>query len=154
MEFSEIDISHMRTALAEAEAAAALGEIPVGAVIVHEGSVIARAHNLNRSERNALRHAEIIAIEAASRALGNERLNGCDLYVTKEPCAMCAGAIVHARIRRLIIGTEDIKYGACGTALSVCGNPVLNHEPLIEFGLLREESQALLKRFFARLRKD
>jgi tRNA(Arg) A34 adenosine deaminase TadA len=143
----------MRTALAEAEAAAAMGEIPVGAVIVHEGRVIARAHNTNRSEQNALRHAEIIAIEAASRARGNERLNGCDLYVTKEPCAMCAGAIVHARIRRLIIGTEDIKYGACGTVLSVCGNPLLNHMPQIEFGLLREASQALLKQFFEKLRK-
>jgi tRNA(adenine34) deaminase len=121
---------------------------------VHEGAVIARAHNTNRSERNALRHAELIAIEAASRALGNERLNGCDLYVSKEPCAMCAGAIVHARIRRVIIATEDAKYGACGTALSVCGNPALNHVPEIEFGLLREESQTLLKRFFEKLRKE
>jgi tRNA(adenine34) deaminase len=93
------------------------------------------------------------AIRAASRVLGNERLTRCELFVTKEPCAMCAGAIVHARIARLIIGARDAKYGACGTVLSVCGNSILNHVPEIVFGVLEEESADLLHKFFEHLRK-
>lgn len=142
----------MRIALEEARAACAKGEIPVGAVIVRENEIIARAHNLNREQNNPVRHAEIICIEEAARIFDSERLTDCDLYVTKEPCAMCAGAIVHARIRKVYIGTEDPKYGACGTVLSVCGCSVLNHVPEIEFGLLREESSMLLKDFFRDIR--
>jgi tRNA(adenine34) deaminase len=142
------DIDFMRSAIALAREAAAGGEIPVGAVIVRGGTVISSARNDNRETGNPVRHAEIIAIERACEAVGNERLTGCDLYVTKEPCAMCAGAIVHARIRRLVIGARDSRYGACGTVLSVCGNRALNHVPELEFGLLEEEAGALLKEFF------
>ncbi len=142
------DIDFMHAALVLAHEAAASGEIPVGAVIVKDGAVISTARNDNRVTGNPVRHAEIIAIEKACAAVGNERLTGCDLYVTKEPCAMCAGAIVHARIRRLVIGARDSRYGACGTVLSVCGNSSLNHVPEIEFGLLEDEAAALLKEFF------
>ncbi|HOD16431.1 MAG TPA: nucleoside deaminase [Spirochaetota bacterium] len=142
------DTNFMQAALALAREAAARGEIPVGAVIVKDGAVISSARNDNRETGNPVRHAEIIAIEKACGAIGNERLTGCDLYVTKEPCAMCAGAIVHARIRRLVVGARDTRYGACGTVLSVCGNRSLNHVPELEFGLLGEEAAALLKEFF------
>lgn len=142
----------MQSALEEAQKAFEKGEIPVGAALVHEDTIIARNHNRNRAEHNPVKHAEILVIEEASDILGNERLTGCELYVTKEPCAMCAGAIVHARIARLIIGTPDAKYGACGSALSVCGNEKLNHIPVIEFGVLQEESAKLLSEFFKRLR--
>ncbi len=142
------DIPIMKQALLEARKAFDSDEVPVGAAVVKDGRIIALARNENRETNNPVRHAEIIAIEAACAALGNERLTGCDLYVTKEPCAMCAGAIVHARIRRLVIGARDTRYGACGTVLSVCGNPALNHIPEIEFGVMEEESSRLLKEFF------
>jgi tRNA(adenine34) deaminase len=142
------DNDFMQAALALAREAAACGEIPVGAVIVRDGAVISSARNDNREAGNPVRHAEIIAIEKACGAIGNERLLGCDLYVTKEPCAMCAGAIVHARIRRLVIGARDTRFGACGTVLSVCGNRSLNHVPEMEFGLMEAEAAALLKEFF------
>ena len=143
----------MRIALDEAKAASAHGEIPVGAVIVKNGKVLAKSRNCNREMNNPVKHAEIISIEEATRILNNERLLDCELYVTKEPCAMCAGAIVHARIKSVIIGTEDYKYGACGTVLKVCGDERLNHIPEIEFGILRDESSALLKEFFKSLRE-
>jgi tRNA(adenine34) deaminase len=142
------EVDFMQTALAEARAAFDRGEIPVGAVIVKDGGVIAAARNENREANNPVRHAEIIAIERACERLGSERLTGCDLYVTKEPCAMCAGAIVHSRIRRLVIGARDRRYGACGSVLSVCGNRSLNHVPEIEFGILEHEAAELLKDFF------
>lgn len=142
----------MGEAIALAGEASILGEIPVGAVVVRDGKIISRSFNENRARRDPTMHAEIIAIKKACEALGNERLTGCDLYVTKEPCAMCAGAIVHARIRRLVIGTPDIKYGACGTVLDICGNPLLNHRPEILFGVKGDESAALLKEFFRQKR--
>ncbi len=148
------DTDFMRLALDEARAASSAGEIPVGAVVVRDGAVIASSRNENREKNNPLLHAEMIAIEKACAALGNERLTGCDLYVTKEPCAMCAGAIVHARIRKLLIGARDSRYGACGTVLSVCGNRALNHVPAMEFGLLEEEAAALLKEFFRNRRNN
>ncbi|HSA13430.1 MAG TPA: nucleoside deaminase [Spirochaetota bacterium] len=147
------DIEFMELALGLAAEAGELDEVPVGAVIVRDGMVIARARNSNRSDNCATRHAEMIAIEQASRILGNERLVGCGLFVTKEPCAMCAGAIVHARIERLVIGARDRKYGACGTVLDVCGNALLNHVPAIEFGLLEERSVGLLQNFFKKKRE-
>ncbi len=143
----------MRAALEQARRAFERGEIPVGAVVVKEGDILARAHNLNRSHRNPLHHAEILAIEEACSCLSNERLTDCDLYVTKEPCAMCAGAIVHARFRRVIIAAEDRKYGACGTVMEICGSDKLNHRPEIHFGLLREEAASLLGDFFRKLRQ-
>lgn len=144
----------MELALKEAASAAVGEEIPVGAVAVRDGRVIAAAYNSNRGENKATRHAEINAIERAAEALGCERLTDCVLYVTKEPCAMCAGAIVHARIKRLVIGTKDIKYGACGTVLSVCGNPLLNHRPEIVFGVLEAECAEILKDFFLKKRNE
>ena len=144
----------MRIALEEARLAYEKGEIPVGAVIVKDGGIIARAHNRNREMNNPVKHAEIICIEEASRILNNERLVDCELYVTKEPCAMCSGAIVHARIKSVFIGTEDEKYGACGTVLNVCASERLNHVPKIEFGILREESSLLLKKFFKGIRNS
>jgi tRNA(adenine34) deaminase len=151
-DMTDENTAFMRIALQEARESLETGEIPVGAVIAKDGAVIARAHNENRASRNPVKHAEILAIERAAALLQNERLTGCDLYVTKEPCAMCAGAIVHARLRRVYIAAEDPKYGACGSVLTVCGHPRLNHEPEVTFGILREEAAALLTGFFARLR--
>ena len=132
---------YMTIALEEAQKAHDEGEIPVGVAIVYKDCVIATAH------------AELIAIKQAAMVLKNERLNGCRMYVTKEPCAMCAGAIVHARIEKLYIGVKDKRFGACGTVLNVCGNDVLNHKPQIIFGILEEECKNLLKSFFEQLRK-
>ncbi len=146
------DTDFMLMALAEARAAAEAGEIPVGALVVRGSDVISLGRNANRAGNDPTLHAEMTAIRRACEALGNERLTDCELFVTKEPCAMCAGAIVHARIRRVIIGARDTKYGACGTVLSVCGNPSLNHVPEIVFGVMEEESSAILKEFFAALR--
>ena len=143
----------MRMALREAGLAGDRGEIPCGAVIVRGGEVIASGRNDNRERRNPVRHAEVIAIEAACEALDNERLGGCELYVTKEPCAMCAGAIIHSRIERVFIGAKDEKYGACGTRFDILGNTGFNHTPEIVFGVLEEECTALIKKFFAELRE-
>lgn len=142
------DEKFMEAALSLAGEAYLRDEIPVGAVIVKDGNIIASGSNENREKNDATLHAEIIAIKNASRLLNNERLIDCDLYVTKEPCAMCAGAIIHSRIRRVIIGTEDTKYGACGSAFNVCGNSRMNHVPEITFGVLQEKSSSLLKQFF------
>ncbi len=142
------EIDFMKLALEEAEAGYRRGEIPVGSVLVKEGVVIASSGNMNREGRDPLLHSEIIVIRKGSEHFSNERLTGCELYVTKEPCAMCAGAIVHARISRVIIGAKDIKYGACGTVLSVCGNRILNHVPEIVTGVLEDESARLLRDFF------
>jgi tRNA(adenine34) deaminase len=150
------DEEFMERALVKAGEAFVREEIPVGALIVKDDVIISTASNENRQKNDATLHAEIIAIRKASDYLKNERLTDCDLYVTKEPCAMCAGAIIHARIKRVIIGTEDFKYGACGTVFDVCGNSLMNHVPEIQFGVLREKSQALLQKFFQekRLKKN
>ncbi len=150
----EQQIKFMKLAIEEAKIAFDKGEIPVGSVIVRNNRIISRAHNQNRENNNPVKHAEIMAIEMASVELKNERLLGCELYVTKEPCSMCAGAIINARIKRVIIATEDYKYGACGTVLSICGNEKLNHVPKIEFGILREEASSILQKFFKKLRKQ
>ena len=142
----------MREALIEAEKAYALGEIPCGAVIVFNGEIIARAHNTNRMDNNPTRHAEVIAVERAAGHLGNERLGGCSLYVTKEPCVMCAGAIIHSRIDIVYIGSRDEKYGACGTRFDILGNTGFNHCPEMVFGICGDETTALIKKFFAELR--
>ncbi len=143
----------MHKALLLAREAARYGEIPVGAVIVRNMDIIATGRNTNRVKKDPTLHAEMTAIREACRVTGNERLNDCILYVTKEPCAMCAGAIVHARIEEVYIGTADPRYGACGSALDVCGNPALNHVPKITIGILQQESASLLSSFFKELRK-
>ena len=146
------DIYFMNEAIAEAELAAAADEVPVGAVVVRDGKIIARAHNTRESDKNALRHAETAAIDAACRALGGWRLPGCTLYVTMEPCPMCAGAIFNARIPKVVYGASDPKAGVYGSVFDLNSLP-LNHKTAVEKGLLREESAALLSAFFKDLRK-
>lgn len=138
----------MQAALAEARLAAEAGEVPIGAVIVHESEIIARGQNRVLRDNDPTAHAEIVAMRAAAAALKNYRLNGCTLYVTLEPCAMCAGAMIHARIDRLVFATPDPKAGACGSVLSVINHPKLNHKMWVEQGSGGEESAELLRSFF------
>lgn len=145
------DLALMRLALAEAERAAALGEVPVGAVVAKDGEVIAAAHNTRETEKNATHHAELLAIDAACRALGGWRLWQCELFVTLEPCPMCAGAIINSRLRRVVYGARDAKAGCCGSVADLFTLP-FNHRPIVEGGLLEEECAALLAVFFERLR--
>jgi tRNA(adenine34) deaminase len=148
------DEQGMRAALREAEASEAAGEVPVGCVVLHEGLVIGRGHNQVESLQDATAHAEILAIGAASTALGSWRLNDCTLYVTLEPCAMCAGAIILARLGRLVYGAADPKAGGCGSVLDVIHERRLNHRVDVHSGILAEECGALLKEFFARKRRE
>lgn len=145
------DTELMREALREAELAATLGEVPVGAVVARDGEIVARAHNLRESGKNATYHAELMAIDAACRALGGWRLWQCELFVTLEPCPMCSGAIINSRLRRVVYGAKDPKAGCCGSLTDLFALP-FNHHPVVEQGLLEEESAALLRQFFARLR--
>jgi tRNA(adenine34) deaminase len=138
----------MALALEEAHAAAARGEVPVGCVIVRDGAVLARAGNRTIGERDPTAHAEIVAIRAATKALGSERLEHCDLYVTLEPCAMCAGAVSFARIRRLYYGAADPKGGAVDNGVQFFSAPSCHHRPDVYGGLAEGESGALLRRFF------
>jgi tRNA(adenine34) deaminase len=140
--------SFMQIALDEARAAQARGEVPVGCVIVRGGDIIARAGNRTLADKDPTAHAELLAIRQAATALGSERLTGCDLYVTLEPCAMCAGAMIHARIDRLVFGTADPKAGACGSVLSVLNHPQLNHQIQLGQGVLAEQCSDLLRVFF------
>jgi tRNA(adenine34) deaminase len=142
------DLDFMSAALAEARAASAAGEVPIGAVAVKEGQIIARGQNRVLRDNDPTAHAEIVALRAAAAALKNYRLNGVTLYVTLEPCSMCAGAIIHARIDRLVYGAADPKAGACGSVLSVLNHPQLNHQVFLESGPLAEESGELLRSFF------
>ena len=138
----------MRLALAEARAAAAAGEVPVGAVVVHGGRVIATGRNAPIGQHDPTAHAEIAALRAAARALGNYRLDGCTLYVTLEPCAMCAGAMLHARLARVVFGAPDPRTGAAGSVLDVFGQARLNHQTVVQGGVLAEEGGQLLRAFF------
>lgn len=139
----------MRLALREAGRALEHGDVPIGAVIVHGGELLAAAHNERELRQDPTAHAELIALRHAARALGSWRLLETVLYVTLEPCAMCAGAIVLARVPRVVFGARDPKAGACGSVLDVLGEPRLNHRPELAGGLLGEESGALLSSFFA-----
>ena len=142
----------MRAALREAHASLARDEVPVGCVIVHEGLVIGRGHNQVAGLQDATAHAGILAIGAASNALGSWRLHECTLYVTLEPCSMCAGAIVLARLGRLVYGTSDPKAGACGSVLDVVGERRLNHRVEVEREVMAEECGELLREFFRKKR--
>jgi tRNA(adenine34) deaminase len=144
----------MRLALLEAEEAAREGEVPVGAVIVHEERVIGRGHNRTEASQDPTAHAEILAIGAAAEALGSWRLEGCALYVTLEPCHMCAGAIVLARIERLVFGATDPKAGACVSLADVVRDPRLNHRADVLHGILAAESRVLLAEFFRKKRSE
>ena len=140
--------SFMDMALEEARAAGARGEVPVGCVIVRDGAVVAHAGNRTLADRDPTAHAEIIAIRAAAALLGSERLNDCDLYVTLEPCAMCAGAVAFARIRRLYYGAADPKGGAVDNGVKFFASPTCHHRPEVYGGLAAAEAGALLKEFF------
>jgi len=138
----------MAQALQEARKAAACGEVPIGAVVTHEGRVIAAAHNAPRGLHDPTAHAEILAIRAAARALGNERLDGCELWVTLEPCAMCAGAIAHARIARVYYGASDAKGGAVEQGARVFDHAQCLHRPEVYAGIGESEAAELLRTFF------
>lgn len=142
------DLEVMHAAMSEAQAAAADGEVPVGAVLLLKGEIIARGQNRVIRDNDPTAHAEVVALRQAGQYLGNYRLPGCELFVTLEPCAMCAGAILHARIARLVYATADPKAGACGTVLQVINHPKLNHRVQVEAGLLGDECSAMLQQFF------
>ncbi|MDY5607419.1 MAG: nucleoside deaminase [Lentihominibacter sp.] len=142
----------MAEALKEAALAAEMGEVPIGAVIVRGDEIIAAAHNLVETSKYPTAHAEMLAIRQAATRLGGWRLTGCHMYVTVEPCSMCAGAIVWARIEKLFIGTDDPKGGACGSIFNIPQEKKLNHYTEIETGLLREECSEIMKTFFKKLR--
>jgi tRNA(adenine34) deaminase len=139
----------MREALGLAEEAGARGEVPVGAVVVKDGEVIGRGSNRPIGQNDPTAHAEIVALREAAARLGNYRLPGCELYVTLEPCAMCVGAMLHARLARVVFGAPDPKTGACGGALDLAGTGAINHQTAFQGGLLADESAGLLRRFFA-----
>lgn len=149
MEQSE---KNMRLAIKEAIKASKKGEIPVGAVIVRDGNIISKGYNLRESKQNSLNHAEIIAIDKACKKLGNFRLENCDLYVTVEPCLMCAGAIVQSRIRKVYFGTRDEKYGAV-TSVANAFEIKSNHKVMFEEGICKLECEKLMKDFFRELRE-
>ena len=144
----------LREAIAEAQQAAAEGEVPVGAIVVHNGEVIGRGQNRVIRDSDHTAHCEIVAMRRAAQHLRNYRLTGCDLYVTLEPCAMCAGAILHARIARLVYAAPDPKAGACGSVLSVLNHPQLNHRVNVSAGLLAEACSAMLTNFFRQRREQ
>ena len=144
----------MRRALREAHEAEVQGEVPVGAVVVQGDKVIARGHNRPVALSDPSAHAEILALRRAAKKLGNYRLKGCDLYVTIEPCAMCAGAIIQARLRRLVYGAPDPKAGACGSALAVLNHPNVNHRVEVVSGMLAEQCAGTLREFFRKRRRN
>ena len=146
------DARFMAQALELAAAAAAAGEVPVGAVVVRDGVVIGRGHNRPLGGNDPTAHAEILALRDAAAQAGNYRLNGCELYVTLEPCTMCAGAIMHARIGRLVYGATDPKTGACGSVLDLFADSRLNHHTAVAAGVLAGECGALLQAFFQKRR--
>jgi tRNA(Arg) A34 adenosine deaminase TadA len=146
------DETMMGLALAEAREAAAHSDAPIGAVVVHDGGVIARAQNRRECDRDPTAHAEVIALQRAAAVLGRWRLTGCTLYVTLEPCAMCAGALVLARLDRLVYGCDDFKAGACGSVFDLVRAPELNHRIDVTRGVSADECGRILKEFFAECR--
>ena len=148
-ELQEIDLEFLRAAIAEARDAEASGEVPVGAVLVYNGEIIARGQNRVIRDHDPTAHAEIVALRHAARYVENYRIvPGCTLYVTLEPCAMCAGAILHARVARLVYGAVDPKAGACGSVLGVMNHPALNHKVEVVSGVLADDCGSLLTKFF------
>jgi tRNA(adenine34) deaminase len=149
---NEEDIAFMSAALEEAAKSAAMGEVPIGAVLAHEGRIIAQSHNHRETWQDPTAHAELIVIREAAKALGRWRLVDSTLFVTLEPCAMCLGGIILARVPRLVFGANDPKAGACGSVLNFTTDPRLNHRVEVVGGILGEESQRMLTRFFKELR--
>jgi tRNA(adenine34) deaminase len=148
------DESRMRAALALAALAADAGEVPVGAVVVRNGEIVGRGRNAPIGSNDPTAHAEVAALRDAAHWLGNYRLPGCELYVTIEPCAMCAGAILHARISRVVFGARDPKTGAAGSVVDLFAEPRLNHHATMTVGVLADECGALISSFFARRRAE
>ena len=144
----------MRVALEEAAHATAVGEVPIAALLVHKGAMLTRSHNYRETWQDPTAHAEMIVIREAAKELRSWRLTDTTLYVTLEPCAMCLGAIILARIPRVVFGARDPKAGACGSVMDFTNEPRLNHRVEVAGGILEEESQALLKQFFQRLRAE
>ena len=142
----------MKEALRQAKKAYALGEVPIGCVIVHEGKIIGRGYNRRNTDKNTLAHAEITAINKASKEIGDWRLEDCTLYVTLEPCQMCAGAIVQARIPHVVMGCMNPKAGCAGSILNILNMPEFNHQVAVTKGVLEEECSEMLKTFFTELR--
>ena len=147
-----IDEEFMLEALAEAQKSYEIGEVPVGAVVVKDGEIVGRGHNLHETDKNALRHAELIAIDEACKKLGGWRLWQCDLYVTLEPCPMCTGAIINSRIKRVVFGAFDKKAGSCASVVNLFELPY-NHKPELISGVMENECAELLSRFFKELRE-
>ncbi len=145
---------YMREAIKEAMKARRKGEVPVGAVIVKDGEIVARGHNQIIKRKNATFHAEIVAIRKATKKLRTSRLTGATMYVTLEPCSMCAGALVLSKIDKIVIGTSDPKTGACGSVLQIVDNENLNHRVTVITGVLEEECSSILKEFFRIIRKE
>ena len=143
----------MKEALKEAQKAYKKEEVPVGAIIVKDGKIIARAHNVKETKKNAIGHAEILAIEKACKKIGAWRLIDCEMYVTLEPCSMCAGALINSRIKKLYIGADDPKTGACGSVLNLLEDYPFNHKIEVKKYILKEECENLLKSFFKFLRE-
>jgi len=150
---TEADTRYMREALAQAEEAAQAGEVPVGAVIVLNGTIISTGHNAREANRSPLAHAEILAIEKAARYLGSWRLTGCDVYVTLEPCIMCMGAMLQGRVQRLVFGCADPKAGAVQSLYALADDPRLNHRISVTGDVLAEKCGAVLSDFFSELRE-
>ncbi len=143
----------MQEALKEAEKALSIGEVPVGAVIEKDGNIIGRGHNMTETAKDPTAHAEILAIREAALKLGGWRLLGCRMYVTAEPCSMCAGAMILARIQKVYIGTPDPKTGACGSLMNIAQDERLNHSVQIETGIMQQQCEKIMKSFFQKLRK-
>ncbi|UTR12413.1 tRNA adenosine(34) deaminase TadA [Evansella sp. LMS18] len=153
-QWQQDDEKYMETALKEARKAGDLGEVPIGAVIVKDGRIIASGHNLREAGQSATAHAELLAIEKACEAVGSWRLEECTLYVTLEPCPMCAGAIIQARLPRVVYGAADPKAGCCGTLMNLLDEPRFNHRAVVSSGVLKEDCAFLLTDFFRKLREQ
>ena len=151
---SECDMRYMKAALAEANTALALGEIPVGAIVVHAGRIVGRGSNRRLAETMPFAHAEMLALAEAGEVLGRWRFDDCALYVTLEPCPMCAGAIVQTRVKKLVFGAADRKAGACGSLYDIVRDPRMAHRCTVRSGVLAGECADLLRRFFASRRKQ
>lgn len=147
-------LKYMRAAMREAKKAMAINEVPVGAVIVKDGKIIARAHNVKEQKKNSIYHAEIVALQKACKVIGDWRLNDCDIFVTLEPCPMCAGALINARIGNIFFGAYDDRAGCCGTLYDLPGDTRFNHRPNVEGGIMQEECAEILKEYFRQKRQE
>ena len=145
---------YMKEAIRQAKKAEALNEVPIGCVIVHDGKIIARGYNRRNTDKNTLAHAELAAIRKASKKLGDWRLEGCTMYVTLEPCQMCAGALVQSRIDEVVIGCMNPKAGCAGSIINLLQNERFNHQVIVTKGILEEECSSMLSDFFSRLREQ